>query len=60
MNKEKIIETVKKMHALQRELWSGKRMGECAFALRLDGYETSILQAIGEYPESKRAKGGAE
>ena len=46
--------------AVARELWSGKRMGECAFALRLDGYETSILQAIGEYPESKRAKGGAK
>lgn len=57
MNKEKIIATTKKMHALQRELWSGKKMGECAFALALDGYETAILKAIGEYPESRRASG---
>lgn len=58
MNKEKIIEIVKKMHALQLELWSGKRMGEFSFALVLDGYETSILQAIGEYPEDRRASEG--
>ena len=58
MDKEKIIAITKKMHALQCELWSGKKMGEGAFTLALDGYETAILKAIGEYPES-RQKGGA-
>lgn len=56
MNKEKIIAITKKMHALQRELWSGKKMGECAFALALDGYETGILQAIGSTPPRRRRK----
>lgn len=59
MDKEKIIAITKKMHALQCELWRGKKMGEGAFALALDGYETAILEAIGEYPEF-RARRAAE
>lgn len=59
MDKEKIIAITKKMHALQCELWRGKKMGECAFALALDGYETAILKAIGEYPDDAEARKAA-
>ena len=31
-----------KMHALQRELWNGKKMGEFAFALALDGFASAL------------------
>ena len=31
-----------KMHALQRDLWQGKKMGAFAFALALDGFESAL------------------
>lgn len=42
-----------KMHALQRELWNGKKMGEFAFALALDGFASALSPTA-------PAKGGAK
>ena len=43
-----------KMHALQRELWNGKKMGEFAFALALDGFASALSATTAP------AKGGAK
>ena len=42
-----------KMSALQRELWNGKKMGEFAFALALDGFASALSTTA-------PAKGGAK
>lgn len=43
-----------KMHALQRDLWQGKKMGAFAFALALDGFESALSATTAP------AKGGAK
>ena len=43
-----------KMHALQRDLWQGKKMGAFAFALALDGFESDLSATTAP------AKGGAK
>ena len=43
-----------KMHALQLELWQGKKMGAFAFALALEGFESALSATTAP------AKGGAQ
>lgn len=60
-----------KMHALQLELWQGKKMGEFAFALALDGFASALsattspapttpAKSKAEMPRMKEQEGGAE